>query len=152
PIRAAVETLRRLRDRNDGAFDEYFDEASKTVLSEVHRITKIVSEFTEFARLPAPHPAPVQLEEIAKSTVALYASGGAAVTLETSRCPVIQADRDQIVQVLTNLIQNGLEATDATSRATKVNVRVGPLDHARVTITVADEGPGVSDAMLANLF
>jgi len=54
PIRAAVETLRRLRARNDPAFDEYFDEATRTVLSEVFRITKIVSEFTEFARLPAP--------------------------------------------------------------------------------------------------
>src|SRR5262249_18701678 len=40
PIRAAVETLRRLRARGDQAFDEYFDEATRTVLSEVHRITK----------------------------------------------------------------------------------------------------------------
>src|SRR6185369_2339607 len=59
PIRAAVETLRRLRARQDPAFDEYFDEATRTVLDEVQRITRIVSEFTEFARLPAPNPAPL---------------------------------------------------------------------------------------------
>ena len=87
PIRAAVETLRRLRARDDPAFDDYFDEATRTVLSEVFRITRIVSEFTEFARLPAPRLGPVSLEEIAKSTVALYAAGGADVTLRTSPCP-----------------------------------------------------------------
>jgi uncharacterized protein (DUF885 family) len=38
PIRASVETLRRLRARNDPAFDEYFDEATRTVLDEVARI------------------------------------------------------------------------------------------------------------------
>jgi signal transduction histidine kinase len=153
PIRAAVETLRRLRARDDRAFDEYFDEATKTVLSEVHRITKIVSEFTEFARLPAPHPASVDIQEIAKSTVALYAAGGAVVTLHTSSCPIIQADRDQLVQVLTNLIQNGLDAAAQTAEAApKVEVRIEPLAEGRIVIRVADNGPGVSDEMLPKLF
>ncbi|HEX9295617.1 MAG TPA: ATP-binding protein [Polyangiaceae bacterium] len=152
PIRAAVETLRRLRAREDPAFDEYFDEATRTVLDEVFRIAKIVSEFTEFARLPAPHPAPVKLEEIARSTVALYAAGGAEVILESSACPSIQADRDQLVQVLTNLIQNGLDAARTGDRKPSVTVRIGPAGADRVAIVVADTGPGVSDEMLPRLF
>jgi nitrogen fixation/metabolism regulation signal transduction histidine kinase len=150
PIRAAVETLRRLRARSDPAFDDYFDEATKTVLSEVHRITKIVSEFTEFARLPAPHPTSVDIEEVAKSTVALYAAGGAEVSLQAWSCPIIQADRDQIVQVLTNLIQNGLDAT--AGKGSKVDVRIEPVPEGRVAIRIADNGPGVSEEMLPKLF
>ena len=152
PIRAAVETLRRLRARSDPAFDEYFDEATRTVLDEVFRITKIVSEFTEFARLPAPHPVSLQLDEIARSTVALYAAGGKDVSLETSPCPSIQADRDQLTQVLTNLIQNGLEAAELCERAPQVTVRVDPAGPDRVAIRVADNGPGVSPDMVARLF
>jgi len=150
PIRAAVETLRRLRARSDPAFDDYFDEATKTVPSEVHRITKIVSEFTEFARLPAPHPTSVDLEEVAKSTIALYATGGADVSLQATPCPVIQADRDQIVQVLTNLVQNGLDAS--AGKTPKVDVRIEPMAPGQVAIRVADNGPGVSDDMLPTLF
>ena len=56
PIRAAVETLRRLRAREDPEFDAYFDEATRTVLDEVARIAGIVTEFTRFARLPPPRP------------------------------------------------------------------------------------------------
>jgi len=152
PIRAAVETLRRLRARGDPAFDEYFDEATRTVLDEVFRITKIVSEFTEFARLPAPQPASLKLDEVARSTVALYAAGGAEVTMESSPCPTIQGDRDQLVQVLTNLIQNGLDAARAGSGKAGVHLRIEPHGSNRVAIVVADTGPGVSDEMLPRLF
>jgi signal transduction histidine kinase len=152
PIRAAVETLRRLRAREDPAFNDYFDEATRTVLDEVHRITKIVSEFTEFARLPAPHPAPVKLDEVARSTVALYAAGGAEVTLEASSCPTIQADKDQLAQVLTNLIQNGLDAAKEGGSEPRVALRIDPDGPDRVAIRVADNGPGVSAEMLPKLF
>jgi signal transduction histidine kinase len=152
PIRAAVETLRRLRARNDQAFDDYFDEATSTVLSEVHRITKIVSEFTEFARLPAPQPAPADIAEIARSTVGLYVAGGAKVSLSVTPCPVIQADRDQIVQVLTNLIQNGLDAASGAEPSAMVEVKVEPLGHDRIALRVSDNGPGVSEEMLPRLF
>src|SRR6185436_4579859 len=74
PIQAAVETLRRLRARNDPAFDEYFDEATRTVLDEVQRIAGIVTEFTRFARLPAPEPAPMNLNETVRSVVNLHAA------------------------------------------------------------------------------
>ena len=72
PIRAAVETLRRLRARNDPAFDEYFDEATRTVLDEVHRISDIVTEFTRFARLPAPRPQEIDLDEVVRHVVQLH--------------------------------------------------------------------------------
>lgn len=153
PIRAAVETLRRLRARDDPAFDEYFDEASRTVLEEVHRIAKIVSEFTEFARLPAPSPAPMSLVDVARSVVALHAAGGGNVVLVAAECPTIRADRDQLVQVLTNLVQNALDAAGAAKGAdARVVVRVEAHDDGRVRIVVADNGPGVGEEMLPRLF
>ncbi|HEY4118469.1 MAG TPA: histidine kinase dimerization/phospho-acceptor domain-containing protein, partial [Byssovorax sp.] len=75
PIRAAVETLRRLRAREDPAFDEYFEEATATVLEEVHRIANIVSEFTRFNRLPPPNPEPMDLVAVARGVVKLHMSG-----------------------------------------------------------------------------
>src|SRR6185436_17135880 len=106
PIRAAVETLRRLRSRNDPAFDEYFDEATRTVLDEVARISNIVSEFTRFARLPAPQPAPFNVEDAVRAVVQLHGSSGAPVELRADPLPELIADKDQLVQVVTNLVQN----------------------------------------------
>jgi two-component system, NtrC family, nitrogen regulation sensor histidine kinase NtrY len=160
PIRAAVETLRRLRAREDPAFDEYFEEATKTVLEEVHRIANIVTEFTRFARLPAPNPEPVDLIAVAKGVVTLHASapdaaertGTRRVDLVTEPIPKVMADRDQVVQVLTNLIQNGLDAASATRPDPRVLVTITPLGPDKVRIVVRDNGPGVDKEMVPRLF
>ncbi|MFO0762896.1 MAG: HAMP domain-containing sensor histidine kinase [Byssovorax sp.] len=160
PIRAAVETLRRLRMRDDPAFDEYFEEATATVLGEVHRIANIVTEFTRFARLPAPNPEPIDLCQVARGVVTLHAStpdgaeptGGPRVELVAEPIPQVSADRDQMIQVLTNLIQNGLDAASAVREDPRVVVSIGPLPKEKVRIVVRDNGPGVPDAMLPRLF
>ncbi|HEX4338738.1 MAG TPA: ATP-binding protein [Polyangiaceae bacterium] len=151
PIRAAVETLRRLRARNDPAFDEYFDEATRTVLGEVARIASIVQEFTRFARLPAPDPAPMDFERTVRDVVALHAAGEAPVELVARPIPEIVADRDQMVQVVTNLVQNALDAV-ATRPGGKVVVTLSPLESARVALSVRDNGPGLSPEMRERLF
>jgi signal transduction histidine kinase len=150
PIRAAVETLRRLRARNDAAFDEYFDEATRTVLAEVARISNIVSEFTRFARLPPPRPAPMDLVEVARSVVGLHASESIPVTLEGDERVELVADRDQMTQVLTNLAQNAVDAVRGSEGgAVRVEVRRHG-DHA--LLAVSDNGPGFSAEVAAHLF
>jgi signal transduction histidine kinase len=154
PIRAAIETLRRLRLRDDPAFDDYFEEATKTVLDEVHRIANIVTEFTRFERLPAPSPEPIDLVAVARSVVALHAGDGAApaVVLEAGALPPVSADRDQMTQVLTNLVQNALDAAASAPGGPRVTVAVDLVPGDRVRVVVRDNGPGVSAEMLPRLF
>jgi signal transduction histidine kinase len=153
PIRAAVETLRRLRARQDPAFDEYFDEATRTVLDEVHRISNIVTEFTRFARLPPPCPQPVDVEEIARHVVQFHRADakGASLDIEVrSRPPTVRADRDQVVQVLTNLVQNALDAVGDRPGGRAVVSIDGDAGHA--VLAVHDSGPGVAPEIAARLF
>lgn len=160
PIRAAVETLRRLRARDDPAFDEYFEEATATVLQEVHRIANIVSEFTEFARLPPPKPELIDLVEVARGVVTLHASAGEGVEktgtkrveLKAEAIPNVMADRDQMVQVLTNLVQNGLDAASVMRPDPRVMVTIDLAADGRVRIVVRDNGPGVPPEILPRLF
>ena len=151
PIRAAVETLRRLHARQDPAFEEYFDEASRTVLEEVQRITHIVSEFTRFARLPAPNPAPFELVEAIRGVASLHSGSGVPVTFTSAECPAVNADRDQVVQLMTNLIQNAQYAAESAS-APEVRVDVRPAGTDKVRIVVSDNGPGLAPEMRERLF
>jgi signal transduction histidine kinase len=153
PIRAAVETLRRLRARDDPRFDEYFDEATRTVLDEVHRIARIVTEFTSFARLPQPRPQDLDVEEVARHVVALQtpAAGDRSLAFAAQRrAPIIRADRDQVIQILTNLIQNALEAVkDVPNGAVSVST---DTDGHYVAFAVADNGPGIAPEIASRLF
>jgi nitrogen fixation/metabolism regulation signal transduction histidine kinase len=155
PIRAAVETLRRLRAREDPAFDGYFDEATRTVLDEVKRINDIVTEFTRFARLPPPKPVELDLAAVARDVVKLHEAGvgGLKLRVEAGKIPRVMADRDQIVQVLTNLVQNAIDAIRGDGREQgEVRVVVERVDKERVAIGVRDDGPGVAPEMIARLF
>jgi two-component system nitrogen regulation sensor histidine kinase NtrY len=154
PIRAAVETLRRLRARGDPAFDEYFDEATRTVLDEVHRISNIVTEFTAFARLPPPRPQELDLVEVVHHVIQLQKANAGSTTLEhvvRGEVPKVRADRDQIVQVLMNLVHNALEAVKDASHG-MVTVTVQARDRGFVEVSVTDNGPGVASEIAGRLF
>jgi two-component system nitrogen regulation sensor histidine kinase NtrY len=172
PIRAAVETLRRLRARQDPEFDAYFDQATRTVLDEVARIAGIVTEFTRFARLPPPRPEELDIVEVARQVVQMHANGETGETGETDAPssseahapraritlsveappPPVRADRDQIARVLTNLVQNALDAVSSQGAAGRVAVTVGRLDPGQVFVSVTDNGPGLSPAIAPRLF
>jgi signal transduction histidine kinase len=154
PIQAAVETLRRLRARDDPAFDEYFDEATRTVLGEVHRISDIVTEFTRFARLPAPRPEDVDLTVVVREVLGLQRPAAQGCNLEertVGTVPHVRADRGQVVQVLMNLVKNAVEASRETAGAT-VRVTVEMAPEGGVDVTVEDNGPGVPEAIRERLF
>jgi len=156
PIRAAVETLRRLRARGSPEFDAYFDEATKTVLDEVHRIKNIVSEFTKFARMPPPRFERIDLGELARGVVSLHDvpadESGPRVELVEGDVPAIMGDRDQLIQVLTNLVQNGIEAAAAVRDDPEVVVLIARASDREVRIEVQDNGPGIDPSVRDRLF
>jgi signal transduction histidine kinase len=155
PIQAAIETLRRLRERGDDAFDEYFDEATRTVLSEVRRIKQIVTAFSEFARMPKPTFARVDFREVARGVVRLHdarETGGATVALRSEEIPPIVADRDQLVQVLTNLVQNALDATRDLGAEGRVDVVLAQNSDTSVELLVVDNGSGVASDIEPHIF
>jgi signal transduction histidine kinase len=156
PIRAAMETLRRLRDRDSPQFDDYFDEATKTVLEEVHRIKSIVGEFTKFARMPPPNFERLDLEDVARGVLSIHDAKddpeGPRVALEAEDIPAVLADQNQMVQVLTNLVQNGIEASRDAGRRPSVRVLLGPRGEREIAMVVEDNGPGVDETMRDRLF
>jgi signal transduction histidine kinase len=156
PIRAAVETLRRLRARGSPEFDAYFDEATKTVLDEVHRIKNIVSEFTKFARMPPPRFERIELGELAASVVgwrdAPPGESGPRVELVDEAEVAIMADHDQMVQMLTNLVDNGIEAASPVRDDPEVVVTISRVSEREVRIEVRDNGPGIDPSVRNRLF
>ncbi|RMH42540.1 MAG: HAMP domain-containing protein [Deltaproteobacteria bacterium] len=152
PIQMSVETLRKARARQHPAFDDLFDESTRTVLDEVKRLERIVSEFSQFARLPKPQFARVDVNDIVRAALALY-RGAAPVDADLAPdLPPVCADRDQLAQVVLNLVENARDAACGGGRDGSVRVSTAPDSAGGVLLAVDDDGPGVPDDLRARLF
>jgi two-component system nitrogen regulation sensor histidine kinase NtrY len=155
PIQMAVETLRKTWAKKHPSFDEIFDESTATVLEESARLKRIVSEFSQFARMPKPDLGPCDLNDIAASCLALYGGSVAVTRRLAADLPPIHADRDQIQQVLLNLLENARDAlaTMPADRAQQIAVETRPGARPdRVELVVADSGPGIAEPVREKLF
>jgi signal transduction histidine kinase len=151
PIAMSVETLRDAREQGRADFDEIFDEGTRAIAEEVRRLKRIVDEFNRFARLPAPDRAPVAPDELVAAVLALFPEppGGVALRRDVAPgLPLVLADRDQVLQVLLNLVSNAL---DAMPRGGTLEISARPAAEG-VAFAVTDTGPGIAEGDLARVF
>jgi signal transduction histidine kinase len=124
--------------------------AGEIVVAAVERATTLVSETLEFARQgpSAPAIAEIALARLVDEAAEAIALSGAPLGLDNrvDSGLTIAADRNQLFRVLVNLLRNAAEA-GATCARVEANTNVGV-----VAIDIADNGPGLTEAVRANLF
>ena len=154
PLQITIENLQRAR--NTPQFEEVFRESTATLLAELDNLKTIVGRFSDFAKMPAPQPEPMNLNRAAREVVKLFdaqihAPGRPAVDvrLELNAEPaVISADPEQIRRALRNLILNALDAMPAGGTLT---VRTQSLDQ-KIALEVTDTGAGLTPEECERLF
>jgi two-component system nitrogen regulation sensor histidine kinase NtrY len=153
PIQMAMDTLRKTWKKQHPDFAEILDESTTTVLQEADRLKHIVSEFSDFARMPKPEFGRVDLNEIVRSVTALYVGGEAPVEVKlVDTLPELDADRDQLNQVVLNLVENARDAISKKSNGKiVVSTRMGDAND-RAMLVVEDNGPGVPPDLKDKVF
>jgi signal transduction histidine kinase len=136
------------------------------ILEEVDRLDRVLGSILDYAR-PNPGVAvPTDVNSVVKQTLRFLANERSSddlqveVLLEPS-LPRVAIDPEQLRQVFMNLYRNGVQAMKGRGRIT-VSTRVrlglgtrpgqGGTDEPFVELTVADNGPGISQNVLRNLF
>jgi two-component system, NtrC family, nitrogen regulation sensor histidine kinase NtrY len=146
PIQMAMDTLRKTWKKQHPSFDEILEESTSTVLEEVDRLKRIVTEFSDFARMPKPEFARIDVNDAVASSLTLYQEAAPIELRPAVGLPAIDADRRQLSQVLLNLVENARDAIaqrpDPEGGKITVSTRVGDAGD-RVELIVEDNGPGV---------
>jgi two-component system, NtrC family, nitrogen regulation sensor histidine kinase NtrY len=108
-------------------------------------LSRFMRDYARLTRLPKPQLQSVDLETLVRGTAALETR--IAIELVLGPRVTLQADPDQLQQLLINLIRNAVDA----SLETRGKVKVGWRKNGRaVNLFIQDEGPGVANP--ANLF
>jgi two-component system nitrogen regulation sensor histidine kinase NtrY len=152
PIQMAMDTLRKSWAKQHPEFQEILEESTSTVLEEADRLKRIVSEFSDFARMPKPDFQRCDLNEVVSSSLSLY-QGAAPVERSLGKgLPAIEADKGQLAQVLLNLVENARDAIGETAGGKiTVSTRLGEAAD-RVALVVEDNGPGVPPDLKEKVF
>jgi nitrogen fixation/metabolism regulation signal transduction histidine kinase len=146
PLRLGMQHLLRVhRDRRPD-FDRTLEDTSARILAEIDRLDTIARAFSRFGA-PAESAAPlepVDLTVTASEVVQLYrlAEEGAVVSLTSNGSVWSVARKDELKEVLVNLLENARNA--GASRIT-VEVATGQ-------IIVEDDGEGMSPDQLPRIF
>ena len=140
PIKSMAGTLRKLLGRTPLP-DDWRDDA-QAGLAIVHdraeSLGRFMGAYARLARLPPPARRCVEFAPLVRRTASLH---GERVVVEHGVAVQVDADADQIEQVLINLIKNAVEAVGEGDGEVRVRWR---RDGESVVAEIEDDGPGLA--------
>lgn len=116
PIQLSAERLKRKYLKGITNDPHVFETCVDTIIRQVGDIGRMVDEFSNFARMPAPMMQDVDLSDLCRQQVFLQRNANPDIeyALTMPDEPIhVTADGRQVAQVLTNVLQNAKEAIDA---------------------------------------
>ncbi|MFI5349301.1 MAG: cache domain-containing protein, partial [Elusimicrobiota bacterium] len=123
------------------------------IIRESARCRRLVSELLNFAKPKEIERAPFDMNDLVRETLVLVESQAKANGVAMERAlaadlPSVELDRDQLKQVLLNLLINACQAMPRGGVLTVSTRRAGD----GVETSVADDGPGIREHDLRNIF
>lgn len=133
--------------------DEQGVEVADTLIGEVERLNRVVSELLEFARPAALKLAPGPVGEVVERALRL-----AEADLKSKRIrvevaapeglPEVPINAERLTQALLNLFLNAIQAMEPEGR---LRVEIAAREDG-LHLVVGDSGPGLSEDLLENIF
>ena len=133
--------------------DESMKKGLSTIISQVERITRVMNQLLAFARRKPQERGTVDLKELIEDALDMFherLSRHRIVIEQTvdGSLQAIAADRDQLMQVLINLIVNSLHAMDRGGTLRLAATRTDDL----ARLEISDTGQGIPPEILSRIF
>src|SRR2546426_206742 len=156
PIQLSAERLEmKLAERLPREDAETLRHATETIVNQVAALKAMVDDFRDYARMPAPEPGRLDLNELVNQVLALYENSTVPIAKRlTDGLPPVWADSAQIRQVIHNLVQNAQDALEnvrQSGASPAIEVRT-ELAGDRVKLAVSDNGAGFPEELMARIF
>ena len=168
-IRSAVEQLAAmpaLAGVGGAGDDDDTSTLTRLIVRESDRLSRLLSEFLDFARVRVTQITSVDVAAVARDAVGLASAHperreGVAVMCTTPEHPVIlEGDHDLLHRAVFNLTLNAVQAAPASGRVTvevtELSVDQTPsglsFDRGAVALRVTDDGPGIPEEVRESLF
>jgi len=154
PLTSIMGYAQRLLARQDlpGRTEEV-----RQIYQEAERAGTILRQLLLNARETLPERRPVSLNQIVQRVMDLHGFSLAAEKIRVEldlapALPFVQGDPGHLQQVLMNLVGNARHALEQHGQGGTIRLRTTRIGERRVLLEVADNGPGIPQAILARIF
>ncbi len=141
-------------------WDKFNDEQKRLIMETVHsdtdRLTRLIAELLEVARIDTGrlslYPRPLDAVKSVDQVIASVRAGtGREIRFDhDDPLPAVQADPDRLAQVMTNLVENAVRHGEGLVSLQARDVRTE--DGHFVLLVVEDEGQGISEDIRSRVF
>jgi PAS domain S-box-containing protein len=126
------------------------------IREDANRAAKIVRHLLLFARRSTLERSVADLNEIARATTVLRVSQLRTLNIDlveqySTELPMLVVNREEIQQVVLNLLMNAEQAVRASGESGTIRLRTGEVAGAAF-IEVSDDGPGVPPVVASRIF
>ena len=159
PLTPIILSAERLNKRLSGKLttDEevVLEKSTKMIIDQAVSLKTMVNEFQQYARLPKANPISMDLDQVLREFLQMY-SGDKRIKYEkeTSDPLLFKFDKDQMLQVLHNLLQNAQDAINNQS-AGIIKIKASTIIHEKkeqIILSIEDNGPGIREEILSRVF
>ena len=152
PIQLSAERLQfKLADKLANGDADMLARGTQTIINQVQAMKRMVDDFRDYARLPAPEVAPLDLNALIREVLGLYESSSASIDTELADdLGAILGDATQLRQIIHNLLRNAEDALEGRAGA-RIVIRT-QQDNRHARLSLADNGPGFPVELLPRIF
>ncbi|TLS53627.1 diguanylate cyclase [Paenibacillus antri] len=145
-----VKGFLQVSKQNGYNVSEYYD----IIMHEIKRMSDLTVEFLQFSKPSAHRPSLISIQECVQAAVQLTESeitrNGHQLQLQAEEMPLMALlEKDKIIQVLVNVVRNGIEAMEEGGGT--LAIAVYPRGEFGL-VDVTDTGGGITDEHLMRLF
>jgi signal transduction histidine kinase len=152
PMKLSAQYLEKAWNEKAPDWDQRLARFTKTLVEQIDALSVIASDFSDFARMPEVEFAEVNMEEVVRFVLSMY-EDTSPIRFEfhgETTDPVISADRSQMVRLLTNLLNNAVQAISDPSEGVIV-VRLS-REPGWMILSVTDNGCGITPDRFERIF
>lgn len=154
PMKLSIQYLMHAYKSNSGDIEPLLKRVSHTLIEQIEGLSRIASEFSNFAKMPKAENEIFILNDLVQSVRNLYKESpdqndGIQFSIPEEQLAVY-ADKGHMNRVLTNLIKNAIQAIP-DDRLAEIKVALYAKNQKGI-ICVSDNGTGISEDMQEKVF
>jgi nitrogen fixation/metabolism regulation signal transduction histidine kinase len=152
PIQLSAERLQmKLSDKLSGSDVDMLSRSTQTIINQVQAMKRMVDDFSDYARMPAPELAALDLNDLIGEVLGLYETSCARIDVALSPdLPAIWGDATQLRQIIHNLLRNAEDAQESIE-SPQIGIATRLADGV-AEFSVTDCGPGFPPEIMSRVF